>query len=38
MQSQMQSLISVLSSVGQEGKQQIAKKLIEQDIYKKIIE
>ena len=38
MQFQMQNLISILGSVGQEGKQQIAKKLIEQGIYKKIIE
>ena len=34
MQSQMQSLISVLSSAGQEGKQEIAKKLIEQGSYR----
>lgn len=34
MQSQMQNLISVLSSAGQEGKQEIAKKLIEQGSYK----
>ena len=33
-QSQMQSLISVLSSVGQEGKQEIARMLIEQGSYK----
>jgi len=38
MQAQMQSLVSILGSAGQEGKQQIAKKLIEQGIYKKIIE
>jgi hypothetical protein len=34
MQSQLQRLISTLSSVGQEGKQEIAKKLIEQGTYK----
>ena len=34
MQSQMQNLISVLTSAGQEGKQEIAKKLIEQGSYK----
>jgi hypothetical protein len=34
MQSQLQTLISTLSSAGQEGKQEIAKKLIEQGSYK----
>ena len=34
MQSQLQMLISTLSSAGQEGKQEIAKMLIEQGIYK----
>jgi integrase len=34
MQSQLQRLISTLSSAGQEGKQEIAKKLIEQGTYK----
>jgi hypothetical protein len=34
MQSQLQTLISTLSSAGQEGKQEIAEKLIEQGTYK----
>jgi len=34
MQSQMQSLISVLSSVGQEGKQEIARMLIDKGVYR----
>jgi hypothetical protein len=34
MQSQLQMLLSILSSAGQEGKQEIAKKLIEQGTYK----
>jgi hypothetical protein len=38
MQFQMQSLVSILGSADQEGKQQIAKKLIEQGIYKEIVE
>jgi hypothetical protein len=38
MQSHMQSLISVLGSVGQEGKQEIAKLLIGKGVYKKATE
>ncbi len=33
-QSQLQTLLSILGSTGQEGKQEIAKKLIEQGTYK----
>ena len=36
MQSQMQTLLSILSSAGQEGKKEIARKLIEQGTYKKL--
>jgi hypothetical protein len=34
MQSQIQTLLSIVSSAGQEGKQEIARKLIEQGTYK----
>jgi hypothetical protein len=34
MQSQIQMLLSIVSSAGQEGKQEIARKLIEQGTYK----
>jgi hypothetical protein len=34
MQSQLQTLISTLSYAGQEGKQEIAKKLIDNGVYK----